>query len=101
MSIAEMVKEEWRITVLVSLKEAPDGSAYEGLLQSMIAKYHNHFLSREDLQIELRWLRDAGLVRLHENVTPSRITYTATLSDKGLAVAEGRLRAAGVRLPGQ
>ncbi|SDG62899.1 hypothetical protein [Thalassobaculum litoreum] len=101
MSIQEILHEEWRIAILTSLKALPGSVGYEGLLQKLVASYHHYYLTRDEMQSELRWLRDAGLVRLHDNVTPSRITYTATLSDKGLAVAEGRLRAAGVRLPGE
>lgn len=99
MSIEDILKEEWRICILVSLSKMPGGAAYEATLQQAIARYHDQHLTREQVQAELKWLRDSGLLRLRENPTPQRISYTATITDRGVAVAEGRVRAPGVRQP--
>lgn len=99
MSLAELIREERRLTILVTLREIDGNAAYEGLLQTAIQRYHNQFPSRAEIQEDLRWLRDAGLVGLSENVTPERVTYTATLSEKGDAVAAGRTVVPGVRRP--
>lgn len=99
MGLQELLKEEWRICILASLQEAPGGTAYEGLLQQMIARYHHQHLDRDQIQEQLVWLRDAGLVRLTDNPSPARVTYTATITDKGVAVAKGQLRQPGVRQP--
>lgn len=99
MSMAELLRQEWRITILVTLRELPGNTAYEGLLETAIGRYHNQFLSREQIQGELEWLRDAGLVTLQDHPSRERRSYTATLTEKGDAVAGGRVNVAGVRRP--
>lgn len=99
MSMAELLKEELRLTVLMTLKEAPGQSAYEGLLQTAVNRYQNQFPTREEVRDEIRWLRDAGLVSVTEHPSPNRISLTATLTEKGEAVASGRIRQVGVRRP--
>ncbi|WPZ33213.1 hypothetical protein T8K17_01850 [Thalassobaculum sp. OXR-137] len=99
MSIQDMLREELRLTIIVTLNEVPGQSAYEGLLQEAIARYHNQFPTRAELQAELIWLRDAGLLTIAEHPQPGRVSYTATLTARGEATATGRLKTAGVRRP--
>lgn len=99
MNIQEMLREELRLTILVTLNEVPGQSAYEGLLQEAIGRYHNQFPTRTEIQAELVWLRDAGLVTIAEHPQPGRVSYTATLTARGEATATGRLRTTGVRRP--
>lgn len=99
MSLAELLREEWRITILVTLAELPGQSAYEGLLQTAIGRYHNQFPSRAEIQAELEWLRGAELVTLVDHPSRDRRSYTATLTVKGEAAALGRVVVPGVRRP--
>ena len=101
MSLAELMREQWRRTILVTLREAPGQAAYESLLQQSIQRYHKQFPSRTEVQDDLRWLRDAALVVLHENVSPERLSYAATLSEKGVAAAAGEIVVPGVSRPGR
>lgn len=101
MSLAELMREERRTTILVTLAEAPGKAAYEGLLQAAIQRFHSQFPSRTEVQEELRWLRDAGLVVLQDHPAPDRVSYTATLTEKGEAAAAGRIAVPGVRRPGR
>lgn len=100
MSIVDIQRSEWRIHILTTLRRSEGQSGYEGYLQEAIGRWHHQFPTRDQVREEMRWLRDAGLVVLHDNPTPDGVRLTATLTSKGEAVAYGRTVVDGVRRPG-
>lgn len=97
-SVAELEHEYRRLCMLRAIQEAPHQVAYEGLIQSALQRY-GHWPSREEIQADLDWLEERDLVRNDKHTTDKRTSYTATITDKGLAAAAGRITVAGVRRP--
>ena len=95
MSFAEIQSQHIRLTVLRLLaKGGGDYSANDSIIADALP--HLGFtVGRERVRAEIEWLRDSALVKV-ENVESLLI---ATLTQRGLDVAEGRTTATGVKRP--
>ncbi len=95
MSYSQIVAENIRLTVLLSLEEDPGYSHNEQVLRMMLAAV-GHDVSHDRLRAELCWLEEQGLVRLSG---VSGLTI-AKLTNRGEDVALGRAHIPGVARPG-
>lgn len=94
MSLKKYFDEDRRLCVLRVLALAPSMQANHFVLQTALEGL-GHRVSREKVQQDLCWLDETGLVRVEDLET---ITL-ASLTDKGLDVAEGRVSIPGVKRP--
>lgn len=94
MKYAEHVNAHLRITVLKLLEEQSDYTLNESLLVDLSGVYGFN-PSRDRMRTELSWLAEQGLVRCTGDNCA-----VATLTDRGLDVAQGRVQVPGVRRPG-
>lgn len=93
MNYQELLDSDQRLLVLRTLKDL-NGSANDSVLQKVLEQY-GHKLSRDKVKTHLYWLDEQGLIRLESIVS----TEVASLSDRGLDVAEGVARCPGVGVP--
>lgn len=94
MNYAEIVQADRR---LVILKVLTDSSAYacnEHLLGTLVGSF-GHYVTGDRLRTDLAWLAEQSLVEVRE-VAGVEI---ATLTQRGLDVAEGRAHVPGVKRP--
>lgn len=84
-----------RLTILRVLTEAPAYRANDSLLTSA-CDHVGVPATRDQVRIQLAWLKEAGLVALEEPVAKLTI---ATATERGLDVAAGRATAPGVQRP--
>lgn len=94
MSYREMVMADLRLLVLRILAEAPGYECNSSVMQMMLQNC-GHAVSRDLLHTEIAWLVEQGLLtqRVIINI------HVATLSVRGLDVANGRATLPGVRKP--
>jgi hypothetical protein len=92
MSYHDVLKEDQRLTLLIGLTDMHGYSANQHVLQGILAKFAHH-CSSDKLSTELVWLEEQGLVRLGA-VAGCKV---ATLTQRGLDVAEGRASQPGVK----
>lgn len=91
---AQVVMEERRLHVLRLLAATkPDYRANSAILREGLRAEHQHAVSRDQMHTELAWLAEQSLVEL-ESVGPSVV---ATLTARGLDVAEGTATVPGVK----
>lgn len=96
MSYAELLAEDRRLAMLRLLVES-DGSANESVLQSGLELLGHHAgLTREAVRKDLEFLNDRGLVRLEWFGDKVAVAH---IKRRGVEVAEGRERVAGVKRP--
>ena len=96
MSFPNFLSEKRRLTILRYLAEENGYSANDSVMHSVV----DHFgfsCSRDVVRGDYAWLRDMGLVTVEEL---SATVHTATITQRGLDVATGRTRIAGVARPG-
>lgn len=92
---AEITQEERRLLVLQLLAlQKPHYQAQSGMLREGLAS-KNHSLSRDQMHTELAWLAEQSLL-VTEVIGPA---VTATLTARGLDVAQGVAGVPGVRRP--
>jgi hypothetical protein len=95
-SYPDFVAEKRRLTILRYLKEENGYSANDSVMHSVV----DHFgfsCSRDMVRGDYAWLRDMGLVTVEEL---SASVHTATITQRGIDVAAGNVRVAGVARPG-
>jgi hypothetical protein len=83
-----------RLTMLRLLAGAPAYRANSSIIHSATAEFGLH-ASRDQIKSELSWLSEQGAVKVSD---VSGLTV-ATLTDRGLDVAEGRAVIPGVQKP--
>lgn len=84
-----------RLTILRVLSEAPAYKVNDSLLTSACDAVGVP-ATRDQVRVQLAWLKEAGLVLLEEPVTKLTI---ATATERGLDVAAGRAFVPGVQRP--
>ena len=95
MSFDQLVAEDRRLEILRLLAGDPGYSHNDGVIQSAL-KAMGHAVSRDQLLVDLAWLKDAGLVKT-ENVGPVAV---ARLTRRGLDIAHGDAVVPGIKRPG-
>ena len=93
MNLNNLKTADMRLVMLRSI--ADDGhSLNESLLQAVLEMY-GHFVTRDRVRTEMRWLEEQGLV-VNEDIAG---VLVARLTGRGAEVAEGRARIDGVKRP--
>lgn len=94
MSMRQLLSEHQRISILMALAEAPGMGLNDSILRDVLDAYGLD-ASRDQVKTELAWLAEQGLV-VTETVSTSLV---ASLTDRGLDVAQGRSIVPGVKRP--
>jgi DNA-binding transcriptional ArsR family regulator len=94
MSFARALEEDRRLAILRLLSEAPGYSVNSSVLQAALQAFA-HRVSRDRVHGDLAWLREQGLITIEEFDS----VVVATLSARGLDVAEGAADHPGVKRP--
>ena len=93
MNFNDLKTADMRLVMLRSI--ADDGySLNESLLQAVLELY-GHFVNRDRVRTEMRWLEEQGLVVIEDFAG----VLVAKLTGRGGEVAEGRARIDGVKRP--
>lgn len=93
MSMHEILKEDQRLVLLRSLEEC-GGDANESVLQTCLDTY-GHRVSRDVVRSHIAWLEEQGLC-VTKDIAGCLV---ATITGRGLDVAEGRSTVPGVKRP--
>jgi hypothetical protein len=90
MSLADVLAEDRRLTILLTLCEAPAGSANESVLRLALERV-GHRAAHDLVRADLTFLTDHGLASL-EKMPNGRggELWIATLTTRGEDVANGR-----------
>ena len=94
-AIREHAAEQLRLTLLRLLGELPSYRANSTVLM-LGAQQMGFDPTRAQVRTQLEWLREQGLVTTAE---PTDALVVATLTERGLDVAEGRGKTPGVARP--
>lgn len=94
MSYSNAVSEDRRLLILRALAEANGYTASARLLHSFLRTFGQN-VSHDLVESELAWLAEQGLVQAAREGAES----IATLTVRGLDVAQGAAKAPGVRRP--
>lgn len=94
-TFAERLREDRRLVVLRLLSEQLGYTANSSVLQAGLT-HLGVASSRDDVLTDLHWLRDQGLLRVHEAVPGVEV---AELTGRGQDVAAGRAMVPGVSRP--
>lgn len=90
MSLATMLAEQRRLSVLMALTEDDDRRLGEGVLRRWVAAQVDH-VDRDQFRADLGWLAETGLVTLEKPpVENAGIPWMARLTELGERVAGGR-----------
>lgn len=95
MSYLEHFAKHLRLVVLRLLAEASDYKLNASILRDM-AEAHGLTATRDQLATQIAWLTEQGLVSAAE--LPNGLVV-ATLTERGLDVAQGRATVPGVQRP--
>lgn len=97
MDFATRVREQARLKILVCLAAAPQSTAADVLLHRAL---HDEgvYVAMGSLRVELAWLNEQGFVVTQRPGGESGVTI-ATLTERGLDVAEGLSFPPGVARP--
>ena len=95
MSFEKTVTEQQRLVILQTLAADNDYSLNEYLVADALAQW-GHRVSADKVRTELNWLQEQGLVKTHLLAGQALI---ATLTHRGLDVANGAVRVPGVYRP--
>lgn len=94
MSYRAEVNEHLRITILRYLKDDPNYTINDSLLLDLVGEF-GFAPSRDAMRTQLTWLHEQDLV----TVKDVKGCMVATLTSRGLDVAQGRATVPGVRRP--
>ncbi|MBE1425631.1 hypothetical protein H4684_002288 [Desulfomicrobium macestii] len=95
MSFKNLITEDRRLVILRFLSEDPAYRLNTSVLRAALDAY-GHSVSRDQVDTEVWWLVEQGLVET-ESVGP---VLVVTLTARGLDVAQGRVAVPGVKRPG-
>lgn len=93
--VAGATAADLRLVILRLLAEDPDYRINSSILQHSLDLF-GHNVSRDKLHTELAWLAEQDLVKC-ESITSILV---ASLTQRGLDVAQGRAAVPGVKRPG-
>lgn len=94
MSFATLLREDRRLAILDFLLKAPGGQLNIPVVQSAL-KSLGHQITRNELDEEVVWLADRGLL-IRDYEGPVQIL---TITERGADVAGGILRVEGIKRP--
>lgn len=94
MSYADVMDQDRRLTVLKALESSAGYRAAQFLLVRYCEQF-GHAVSVDRIRTDLTWLKEQGLIKLE---TPEGV-FVATLTQRGLDVANGRSDVPGVAKP--
>jgi hypothetical protein len=97
MNFAEAMREQARLQALRALASAPDYTAADTVLQRVL-QADGVAVAMSSLRIELSWLNEQGFVVTQRPGGATGVTI-ATLTDRGLDVAQGLSFPPGVARP--
>ena len=95
MNFASFLREDQRLVMLRFLSEMPSYSSNSSVIYQALTRY-GHAPSRDQIKSELRWLEEQGLLKVEEVES----VLLATLTERGMDVAKGRVKQDGVKRPG-
>lgn len=93
-SYREMAMQDLRLVILRTLAKASGYTANAYIIGRDLER-NGHRESQDTIKTQLHWLDEQGLVRLVDDAP----LLVATLTDRGLDVAEARATAPGVQRP--
>lgn len=94
MDLDDMITEDLRLAILRTLEEAGGFSMNDSILHAFLDRIgHSH--TRDKIRTQLQWLAEQGLVSLGG----IEAVMVATLTQRGLDVANGRGKVPGVKRP--
>ena len=94
MALKQLLQEDRRLVILRVLNESAGYTANDSILDSSLDTI-GHKVSRDVVRAELNWLDEQGLIELEEVFS----TQVATLTQRGIDVAEGQAKHPGVKRP--
>jgi len=94
MGLAQVKQEDRRLLILKALAAENDYSISDMVLRELLSQY-GHTESSDTIRVDIAWLEEQGLVTL-EKVGMATV---ATITERGLDVANGAARVPGVRRP--
>lgn len=94
MSLKQLLQADRRLVMLRILNESAGYTANESILDSGLDAY-GHKVSRDVVKNELSWLSEMDLITV-ETVAETKV---ATITQRGIDVAEGQAVVEGVKRP--
>jgi len=91
----ELFEADQRLVILRALSKAPGYSANDSILHDVLGSF-GHNLSRDMVRSHMRWLEEQGLLDLQKI---GDRTLVASISERGVDVANGRAVVDGVKRP--
>lgn len=95
MGFAELVQSDIRLVILRALAQDLGYSHNDSILHAALGMY-GHKCSRDTVRTELTWLEEQRLITI-EKIGE---TYIATITERGVDVADGTAAVPGVKRPG-
>ena len=92
---AQVLSEDRRLVILRVLGEMPTYKSNSSIICTLLERW-GHSPSRDLVKTELRWLDEQGLIKVEEVES----VLLATLTERGMDVAKGRVKQDGVKRPG-
>jgi hypothetical protein len=91
----EFFEADQRLVILRALSSAPGYSANDSILHDVLGSF-GHNLSRDMVRTHMRWLEEQRLLNLQKI---GERTLVASISERGVDVANGRAVVDGVKRP--
>jgi len=95
MSFSELLTQDQRLVILRALAQDLGYSHNESIIHSILEEF-GHKCSRDKVRTHLSWLAEQGLLTLNDVVG----YYVATITRRGVDVANGTATVPGVKRPG-
>lgn len=95
MGFAELVQSDIRLVILRALAQDLGYSHNDSILHAALGMY-GHKCSRDTVRTELTWLEEQRLITIDKIGE----TYVATITERGVDVAEGAATVPGIKRPG-
>ena len=96
MTLEQRIREDRRLRILHILGAVPGYQLNDGVVRDELVAL-GHATSRDQVRTEIDWLAEQGLVTVERLVETVAV---ATITERGIDVAAGRVRAHGVKRPG-
>lgn len=93
-SYADVVNEDRRLVLLRALECVSGYETNDSMLTTIVRQF-GHVVSRDQVLTDLTWLKEQGLVTIEEIAG----VQIATLTQRGLEVAQGIIVTPGVKRP--
>ena len=95
-SMAKVVAEHQRISILLALDESPGFDLNDSILRDIL-KMYSLKISRDQLYTQLTWLEQQGYVTIKK--IGATEMWVATITQTGIDVAEGNVFVPGIKRP--